>query len=181
MLLALEGKGSRVEFLTPRKQHVCAAIERGGFGLFHLVAHGSFGGTPAADASAVLFDDGLFTAAELSPRMVAALRSTAPLFFFNACQSGRIGFSLTRMGSWGARLIEFGCGGFIGPLWQVTDAAALVFARSFYEAMMAGATIGEAMLKARCEVRQRFPNDPTWLAYCCFADPLARVRRTTNG
>ena len=24
-------------------------------------------------------------------------------------------------------------------------------------------------------IRERFPNDPTWLAYCRFADPMAQV------
>jgi hypothetical protein len=28
---------------------------------------------------------------------------------------------------------------------------------------------------ARVRVREQYPGDPTWLAYCCFADPMARV------
>ena len=66
----------------------------------HLISHGSFGGLAGGDASAVFLDDGAFTAAELSPMMAAALRRAAPLVMFNTCHCGRIGFSLSRLGSW---------------------------------------------------------------------------------
>ncbi len=66
----------------------------------------------------------------------------------------------------------------MGTLWPVTDQAAFVFAQAFYELMSQGLPIGEVMLAARHRVRLRFPNDPTWLAYCCFADPWARVAKT---
>jgi CHAT domain-containing protein len=153
------------------------AFEKGGFDLLHLIGHGAFGGTFAADASAVLMEDGDVRVSELSARSIGTMRGASPLVFFNSCHSGRIGFSLTRLGSWGARLAELGCGGFVGTLWPVTDQAAFVFAQAFYELMSQGLPIGEVMLTARHRVRVRFPNDPTWLAYCCFADPWARIER----
>jgi CHAT domain-containing protein len=73
--------------------------------------------------------------------------------------------------------VQLGCGGFIGSLWPVTDRAALAFVQVFYDALASGLPIGLAMTKARCKVREQFPNDPTWLAYRCFADPLACVDR----
>jgi hypothetical protein len=103
------------------------------------------------------------------------------LFFFNACHSGRLGFSLTRLGSWGARLVQLGCGAFVGALWPVTDKAALAFAQVFYELMAQGLPIGEVVLQARLRVRGRYPNDPSWLAYCCFADPMAGVGPVAPG
>jgi CHAT domain-containing protein len=173
-LRTLERRGTRVEVIPPRRDRVHAALERGGFDVFHLACHGSFGGADNADASAVRLEDGLLHAAELSPELAASLRRTAPLVFFNACHTGRLGFSLTRLGSWGARLLELGCGGFVGTLWPVSDRAALAFARAFYESLASGQGVGQAVWQARQEVRRQFPGDPTWLAYCCFADPHAR-------
>ena len=65
------------------------------------------------------------SAADLSPRMAAALRCEHPLIVFNTCCSGRLGFSLTRLGAWWARFVHLGCGGFLCTLWPVTDRAAL--------------------------------------------------------
>src|SRR5262249_17877343 len=89
--------------------------------------------------------------------------------------TGRLGFSLTRLGSWGARLVQLGCGGFVGALWPVTDKAALAFVQAFYELVAQGLPIGEVVLQARGRGRSQYPHDPSWLAYCCFADPMARV------
>jgi CHAT domain-containing protein len=178
VLRSLEKVGARVQVLPARRQHLFEALEQGEFDLLHLACHGSFGGTAAADASAVLMEDGPFSAAELSPRLAGALRSAAPLVFFNACHSGRLGFSLTRLGSWGARLVQLGCGGFLGALWPVTDKAAVAFARSFYKSLVQSAPLGEAVRRARQCVRERYPNDPSWLAYCCFADPMARIQQS---
>ena len=121
--------------------------------------------------------DGDFRVAELSARIIGAMRGSSSLIFYNICHRGRIGFSLTRLGSWGARLVELGCGGFVGTLWPVTDQAAFVFAEAFYVLMSQGLPIGEVMWKARHRVRVRFSNDATWMAYCCFADPWARIEK----
>jgi CHAT domain-containing protein len=107
--------------------------------------------------------------------MGGPLRAAAPLVFLNACHSGRLGFALTRLGGWGARLAELGCGGFLGALWPVTDHAALAFSQAFYERLAQGLALGEAVAQARDCVRVLYREDPSWLAYCCFGDPLARV------
>ena len=52
----------------------CGALEQGEFDLLHLIAHGEFAGTTAADTSAVLVEDGTFRVAELTPSMAGALR-----------------------------------------------------------------------------------------------------------
>jgi CHAT domain-containing protein len=179
-LRSLEASGGRFRLVPARCCEILKLLERGDFDLLHLVAHGEFAGSSATDTSAVLMEDGEFRVAELSPRMAAALRRAAPLIFFNSCHSGRLGFSLSRLGSWGAQFVHLGCGGFVGALWSVTDRAASAFAQAFYEAMSEGRPIGEALLRARQRVRDRYPNDPTWLAYCCFADPMARLERSAT-
>jgi CHAT domain-containing protein len=176
ILRSLAASESQFRLLPALCADVLKAFEAGEFDLLHLVAHGEFAGSSVADASSVLMEDGAFRVAELSPSMAAGLRRASPLIFFNSCHSGRLGFSLTRLGSWGARLVQLGCGGFVGALWPVTDRAALAFATAFYSEMTEGRPIGEAMLRARLQVRDRYPDDPTWLAYCCFADPLASIQ-----
>ena len=51
----------------------------------------------------------------------------------------------------------------------------MAFACAFYERIAERQPIGEALQLSRRQVRTQFPNDPTWLAYCCFADPMARI------
>jgi CHAT domain-containing protein len=82
--------------------------------------------------------------------------------------------SLTGMGGWAKRFIEAGAACFIGSLWSVYDDAAHKFSVSFYEQVLAGATIGRAVREARQAARQL--NNPSWLAYTVFADPLATVK-----
>jgi CHAT domain-containing protein len=175
LLRVLEALGARIERLPAQRNSLGQILEDGAFDVLHLASHGEFAGTATADASAVLLDDGAFIAAELSPGMAGPLRRCSPLVFFNTCHSGRVGFSLIGLGAWGAHFVQMGCGGFVGALWPVTDQAALAFARVFYELLSQRYTIGEAVRFARRRIHEQFPNDPTWLAYRCFADPMAHV------
>jgi fatty-acyl-CoA synthase len=193
LLRVLEPLGARIHRLPARRDALRQAFDEGAFDLLHLASHGAFGETgiepvvhagaesrtqtwpTTADASAVRLDDGIFTAAELVPQMAGPLRHRSPLVFFNTCHSGRVGFALTRIGAWGGQLVQMGCGAFIGALWPVTDQGALVFTKAFYELLAQWYPIGEAIRVARERLRDQFPNDPTWLAYRCFADPMARV------
>jgi CHAT domain-containing protein len=114
-------------------------------------------------------------AADLAPRLAAALRDRAPLVFLNACQTGLVGYSLTHLGGWGAKLIQLGCGAFVGTQWRVTDEVAAEVARKFYERLVNRVPIAGALRTARDHARSLFPLDPTWLAYTCFADPHATI------
>lgn len=175
VIRALEKSGAKVRILAGWRRVLQAVLEEGGFDVLHLVSHGSFGGSTDSDASSVLFEDGPFSAAELTPEMAAVMRKASPLVFFNACETGRLGFTLTGVGSWGARFVQLGCGGFVGTLWAVKSKSACAFAEAFYARLLQGFPIGQAVQDARLEVRKRFPADTTWLAYCCFADPTARI------
>jgi hypothetical protein len=80
------------------------------------------------------------------------------------------------LGSWAARVVQAGGGAFVGALWPVTERGAVAFAREFYAALAAGVPIAHAVQQARLRIRQK--DDPTWLAYRCFANPLARWERS---
>jgi serine/threonine protein kinase len=171
LVRGLSARGTAVEVVAPRREAVRNALEAGGFDLLHVAGHGTRGTTP--DGDALVLDDGLLRVLDLPPRLGPVLWHARPLVFFNACHSGRLGDGVVRPGSWGARLVELGCGGFVGTLWPVTDRAALTFARAFYARAGQGQAIGEVVWAARQEVRAAHPDDPSWLAYRCFADPTA--------
>jgi CHAT domain-containing protein len=158
-----------------RRTPIKEALKRGEFDVFHLACHGARGNPNGPEGFAIRLEDGLFFTLELSDDLEERLRRDAPLIFLNACHGGRSGVSLTRLGGWGARYVQLGCGAFVGALWSVCEASAPAFARAFYEALILGHPVGEAMRFARRQVRNDYPNDPTWLSYCCFADPLARL------
>lgn len=178
IMRSLKDAGASVRELPARRQELITALESGEFDFLHVASHGVFGGRRSADASALLMEDGPLTVSDLSPVAAAVLRRAAPLIFFNACSSGRSGYSLTRLGAWGAELVRMGCGAFVGTLWAVTDEGALRFAQEFYRLLIQDRLpIGEALQQARLLVRQALGEDTTWLAYCGFADPTARVER----
>jgi CHAT domain len=96
-----------------------------------------------------------------------------PLIFLNACQTGRQDTGLVRPGGWANAVLRSRAGAFIGTLWSVRDRAAFLFSKTFYEALLAGKTIGESSLAARRAVAAT--GDPSWLAYVVYAHPNARV------
>jgi hypothetical protein len=176
LLWLLAERGSEVEVVRATRNELLRLLEKGGFTVLHLACHGAFDRS-LADASALLLEDGVFHSNDIPRRLEERIRASAPLIFLNACESGRTGFSLTRLGSWGHELVRLGCGGFVGTLWEVSDRAAVAFAGAFYRAFSAGVPIAAAVHQAREQIRCEFPGDPTWLAYRCFAHPLAHVQR----
>ncbi len=101
-----------------------------------------------------------------------------PLIFLNACRTGRGGSALSGSGGWAIRFINAGAGAFIGTYWNVEGRSSLRFAEAFYESLLAGTTIAEAVREARLKIKEA--GDPTWLAYTLFADPIARGGGQTN-
>ena len=92
----------------------------------------------------------------------------------NACNSGAASPLWVGSTSWAGRFLMAGAGAFIGSFWQVRDGPARDFAASFYTAARSGQTLGQAMRRARAEIRQS--GDPTRLAYTFFGDADATLQ-----
>jgi CHAT domain-containing protein len=105
------------------------------------------------------------------------IRKNRPLIFMNCCHSGRTGTTLVGVAGWTKRLIEWGCGAFIGCSWEVADPLAAEFAITFYENFRVHhKTLGQAVYHARKQIQQETINkgaseNSTWLAYCLYGNP----------
>lgn len=150
-------------------------LENGGYDWLHFAAHGSFRpDAPDGDSALWLQED-----RALSPQHLtgAAIRryfvQHRPAFFFNACEVGRQGWALSRIGGWANRLVSAGAGLFVAPQWAVQDNSAAAFSQAFYGALLGGETVAAATRRAREAALS--PGDPTWLAYSVYGHPNARV------
>ena len=140
-------------------------------GILHFACHGKLDTTDPTN-SALTLSDGPLRAADLA-RNVRYRQH--PLVFLNACESGGLGFALSGLGGWAERFVQAGAGAFVGALWEVNDALAAEFAGAFYNQLFQGATLGEAFAAARAAVRSADPNNPTWLAYVLYGEPLSKL------
>lgn len=100
------------------------------------------------------------------------------LVFLNACEAGREGRHLLTNATGFANSFlrpksRRGAAAFVGALWEVDDELALVFADTFYGALLGGDTMAGASKKARVAIEQKF--DFTWLAYTIYGDPYAKA------
>ena len=142
-------------------------------GIVHVASHGVAGDDPAQ--ATITLSDGKLRPADISRRTRYTHR---PLIFFNACESGRTGFALAGLGGWAERFVQAGAGAFVGALWEVNDRLAAQFAAVFYEKLFGGAALGHAFAAARAAIRNAAPNNPTWLAYVLYGEPLSLLQRS---
>jgi CHAT domain-containing protein len=91
----------------------------------------------------------------------------------NACQTGTQGFSLTGIQGWAKRFLEVGAPVFIGTNWSVNDNIAFAFAQNLYNELSNGATVGEAVRRARNQCKMN--GDPSWLAYQLYGHPNSTI------
>lgn len=96
-----------------------------------------------------------------------------PMVVLNACQVGRPGFQVTKVGGFATAFLGGGAGAFVGSHWPVTDYAARIFTETLYEALLEGRTLGEAAVAAREAARE--DGGGSWLAYGVYGHPHARL------
>ncbi len=88
--------------------------------------------------------------------------------------------SYTELSGWARAFVNAGAGAFVGSLWEVRDGSATQFAQHFYQSLLGGSTLGDAMTAARKAI-QTDDADPTWLAYTLYGNPTATLaKETTN-
>ncbi len=141
-------------------------------GVVHIACHGKLD-TKDPTNSALVLSDGSFRPADLSRRVRYRQR---PLIFLNACESGGLAFAISGLGGWAERFVKAGAGAFIGALWEVNDRLAAEFSGAFYKSLLEeNRTLGDAFAIARQSVRDLAPDNPTWLAYVLYGEPLLRA------
>lgn len=177
---SLPGRGIQPARIASTERDVLLALEAGAFDVLHIACHGLSDQTQIDDARLIIGDrqtirHGVQPIAidALTVQQTAKLSGRGPLVFLNACQSGREGQSLTRLGGWPAAFWQAGAGAFVGASWSVYEKPAAVFASAFYDALLDGATLGEAAAKARAAAKAL--GDASWLAYLVYGDPNATM------
>jgi hypothetical protein len=156
--------------------------------IVHISAHGVVdyamsGGDDEKRTGIVLSDTVVMGPAELS-----RLPVSPSIFFVNCCNLGTINAADENnarqealegrpelAASVAVQLIQNGVRCVIVAGWEVNDDAAAAFGKTFYREMLAGASFGDATLKARQAAYR--PNDNTWGAFQCYGDPDYRLRR----
>lgn len=177
-------------------------LHRDAWRILHLAGHGEHeyplpvplaSGEPCDDAGAepqraVKPVSGMVIGREtfLTPGDIEQMRWVPELVFINCCHLGRTqtGGASDRgalAANLGVQFIRMGVRAVVAAGWAVDDAAALVFAETFYARMLDGATFGEAVRIAREAIWLRFPGVNTWGAYQCYGDPSFRLARGGPG
>jgi hypothetical protein len=138
------------------------AMREGPWHIFHFIGHGSF--DPLTDEGQIAFADeqgqaDLFRATQLG-RLLADHRSLR-LVVLNACESAK-GGRHDVFSSAAANLVRHGIPAVLAMQYTITDAAAIVFSRAFYEALAGGMPIDAAVSEARKAVSFDVENTLEW-------------------
>jgi len=163
----------------PGAMDVLAGLFARPYRIVHLAGHGYYvpGGERDPHArSGMLLENGVYlTAAE-----IRQMRQVPELVFLNCCHLAQTGAEARKApnvpfnrlaASVSRELIEMGVRAVVAAGWAVRDDAANVFARTFYDEMLSGATFGDALKDARRRTWQRYPDCNTWGAYQAYGDP----------
>lgn len=133
----------------------------------------------------------------LSGRDLATLDSLPSLVVFNACESARVRSAAfpTRMASprknartsiaslselvdrnvsLAEAFLRGGVGAFVGTYWEVGDAAASLFAETFYTNILSGHSVGASLRSAREKLHKRSEAD--WVNYIHYGDADFRIK-----
>jgi hypothetical protein len=165
--------------IAPDPAAIFDALEDPDFDVLHICCHGR-ASHDDIDRSALIVGDrpgpggapAPVTLDDLTVRAEARLSPRFPLVFLNACESGRLGASLTAWGGWPRTFWDAGAGAFVGTSWPVEDTAARAFCAAFYGSLLDGKTLAEAGGAGRRAAREKDPA--TALAYKVYGDPGAR-------
>ena len=145
------------------------------FDLIHYSGHGDFDEKNPSKSGWIFGKEHV-----LSARDIFRARRVPRLVFANACFSGviRTGKPFTlqesnqSLAGLAQAFFERGVQNYIGTGWPVDDAAALEFAKVFYEEALSGKELGPSLSKARKAI---LTNGSTWGAYQHYGQATAKL------
>ncbi len=164
-----------------RAPAIIEALFKDEYKIIHLAGHGIFN-AHSPDNSGMVIGDNIF----LSTNEICQMSSVPELVFVNCCYLGKTdgvaeAYFRNRYrlaANIGTQLIENGVKAVVVAGWAVEDSAALEFTRAFYQHMLNGMLLGDAVHKARKQVYEKYKNsNNTWGAYQCYGDPFYRFTR----
>jgi len=143
-----------------------------GADLVHFTCHGYADPRPMLQ----LADDQSLTHS-LTPVNLRGLPNLAgSVVFANACTSAAVGSFLGELRSFGWEFYKKGAAAYIGTLSLVPAEYAVAFAERFYERLLNGETVGQALHHAKAGAER---ESPFWLLYTLYGDPYVRKTRRT--
>jgi CHAT domain-containing protein len=179
----------RLERAQATRKALLAELTSGRYDLVHYAGHAFFDAELPARSGLLCHNDEPLTGVDL-----ASIGNLPKLVFFNACESGRVRRRRPnqppRAGKKQARpskpdlrreriapaeaYLRGGVANFIGTYWPVGDSAAEMFSKRFYEELLKGETLGDAVLRARRDVHAIQSVD--WSDYIHYGDYRFRLR-----
>jgi hypothetical protein len=156
---------------------VLSALQSGQYNVIHYAGHASFDQHNPSDSSLQLAKGKSVSASE-----VKRILKGRPLVFLNACASARAHRKDEQIRYTGADTeglaSAFVLGGalcVIGALWPVFDDYSAKFASIFYDKLLAGETIGDALLFARKQLVDASKEQITWGSFILYGDPTLKL------
>lgn len=162
-----------------RKVPLLAALEA--HEVVHFAGHSHYNSSTPSK-SGWLLHEGILTAGEISK-----LGRPPLLVFSNSCQAGTTaewtsGYRYEGQAfGIGSAFLLAGVQHYIGTFWVVHDEESVGFATAFYRSVVAGQSVGEALLEARREtIAQKGWQRLTWASYMLYGDPTFTLLPTTK-
>ncbi len=151
------------------------------FDVIHYSGHAFFDDNDPDYSGLLLHNREIFFADK-----IRRLLGGRPLVFLNACESARssnegrttsgLSYNLQKPAQGlAASFVYGGALGCLGSLWPINDLRAAHFAVEFYNHVLEGQMIGEAMRRARVRIKGDQPNEITWAAFVLYGDPTFRL------
>ena len=176
-----------VERVAPSEatnSHINELLMGKSFDFLHYAGHARFD-TNSPNLSGLQLKDSVLTAEK-----IRLLNKGGSLVFLNACESGtvaredkaqHVSYLLNNpepVVGLASAFVYSGALGCVGSLWPVYDRPAAELAVRFYRNVLSGEPTGEALRRAREEIRAAYPRENTWAGYVLYGDPTFRLVET---
>lgn len=159
------------------KEAVLRELASSEYTLIHYAGHAQVNLEEEESGALILAGGERLTADEIAQHL-----SGQPLIFLNACASAQETVELADdlvhlRGAQGlaAGFVRGGAQGVIGTFWPVHDVGSRQLAEAFYQHILQGTPVGEALRQARLQTREARPSDPIWAAFLLCGDPRDRL------
>ncbi len=139
-----------------------SALDQGGWHIFHFIGHGGFDQHSGEGILALTGEDGgvhRLAASDLG--LLLGEHHSLRLVVLNSCESARSSTSDV-FSSTAAVLIRRGIPAVVAMQYDISDEAAIAFARGLYKAVAARHPVSQAVTRARLAIKLTRPNTLEW-------------------